>query len=382
MDEDKGSRNNTCCITYPTSYSPYGLSWSFQSPHRFATSSFIQNDHNQIQVFRLDPETQTIESTASIKHLLYPPTKILFAPSSSGKDDERNSTTDRLASTGDVLRLWKIDSDVDSAMTLEALFSTSSSTTGSCESSTSTTTTSAPLTSADWNVLSPNLIGTSSVDTTCTIWDINHNTSSPKTQLIAHDAEVYDLAFNPAHAHTFASVGAEGSLRVFDLRSLDSSTILYETSTVANVRRHKQLLRLAWNPFDANIIATIQASSPTVILIDVRVPSIPVAEITHDMTAKHVHAMAWSPDTPNCLCTVGDDRQARVWNTATATSSMKMKRTDHLARVSDHVDSDAQINSPSDIHNVQWSRLSSTLALACDTGIHIQGVPTPPRVVS
>ncbi len=31
---------------------------------------------------------------------------------------------------------------------------------------------SAPLTSFDWNPELPNLIGTSSIDTTCTIWDI------------------------------------------------------------------------------------------------------------------------------------------------------------------------------------------------------------------
>jgi hypothetical protein len=31
----------------------------------------------------------------------------------------------------------------------------------------------APLTSFDWSETSPNLIGTSSIDTTCSIWDLN-----------------------------------------------------------------------------------------------------------------------------------------------------------------------------------------------------------------
>lgn len=30
----------------------------------------------------------------------------------------------------------------------------------------------APLTSFDWNEVDPNLIGTSSIDTTCTIWGL------------------------------------------------------------------------------------------------------------------------------------------------------------------------------------------------------------------
>lgn len=31
----------------------------------------------------------------------------------------------------------------------------------------------APLTSFDWNETDPSIIGTSSIDTTCTIWDLN-----------------------------------------------------------------------------------------------------------------------------------------------------------------------------------------------------------------
>ncbi|KAJ1549841.1 ddb1 and cul4 associated factor 7, partial [Nowakowskiella sp. JEL0078] len=45
----------------------------------------------------------------------------------------------------------------------------------------------APLTSFDWNDSDPSLCVTASVDTTCTVWDIN--TQQAKTQLIAHDKE-------------------------------------------------------------------------------------------------------------------------------------------------------------------------------------------------
>jgi WD40 repeat protein len=69
----------------------------------------------------------------------------------------------------------------------------------------------APLTSFDWNETDPNIIGTSSIDTTCTIWDITK--MQAKTQLIAHDKEVYDLAF-ASGVNVFASVGADGSVRV------------------------------------------------------------------------------------------------------------------------------------------------------------------------
>lgn len=51
-----------------------------------------------------------------------------------------------------------------------------------------------------------------------------------KTQLIAHDKEVYDIAFSRAGGgrDMFASVGADGSVRMFDLRHLEHSTIIYE----------------------------------------------------------------------------------------------------------------------------------------------------------
>lgn len=46
-------------------------------------------------------------------------------------------------------------------------------------------------------------------------------------------------------------VGADGSVRMFDLRHLEHSTIIYEDP------QHTPLLRLAWNKQDPNYLATI-----------------------------------------------------------------------------------------------------------------------------
>ena len=64
---------------------------------------------------------------------------------------------------------------------------------------------SAPLTSFDWNEKSPNVIGTASVDTTCTIWDVEKR--QMMTQLIAHDREVLDIAWSHRH-EVFATAGS------------------------------------------------------------------------------------------------------------------------------------------------------------------------------
>ena len=72
------------------------------------------------------------------------------------------------------------------------------------------------MTSFHWNKEAPNLIVTASIDTTCTVWDLN--TLHAKTHLIAHDKEVFDVAFVAGSEHIFASCGADGSVRMFDLR--------------------------------------------------------------------------------------------------------------------------------------------------------------------
>ena len=48
-----------------------------------------------------------------------------------------------------------------------------------------------------------------------------------------------------------ASSGADGSVRMFDLRHLEHSTIIYEDPS------HVPLLRLAWNKQDPNYLSTM-----------------------------------------------------------------------------------------------------------------------------
>ena len=159
----------------------------------------------------------------------YPVTRLLWEPPSSQKQ-----STDLLATSGDHLRLWSLPSDTPSG----AAAMSPSSTIGRREqvttkltplallSNSKTPDHTAPLTSLDWNTVSPSLIITSSIDTTCTIWDIPSLTA--KTQLIAHDKEVYDVRFCANSMDVFVSCGQDGSVRMFDLRSLEHSTIIYE----------------------------------------------------------------------------------------------------------------------------------------------------------
>ena len=239
---------------------------------------------NKVDIVSLDEETGTFpaEPTHSFTHP-YPCTKIMFIP------DKEGTHEDLVATTGDYLRVWHIKED---GVRLKSLLNNNKNS-EFC----------APLTSFDWNDANPARVGTSSLDTTCTIWDIEKETVD--TQLIAHDKEVYDIAF-AKNEHIFGSVGADGSVRIFDLRSLEHSTITYESKDL------KPLLRLQWNKQDPNYMATFTANGTSCIILDIRVPSVPVAELRGHSAS--VNAMAWAPHSSCHICTAGDDNMALIWD--------------------------------------------------------------------
>lgn len=137
-------------------------------------------------------------------------------------------------------------------------------------------------------------------------------TQQAKTQLIAHDKEVYDFAFAVRGVDVFASVGADGSVRLFDLRSLEHSTIIYESQDMT------PLLRLRWNRVDPNYLATVMMDSSKVIILDIRVPSLPVATLEHRATSApgNVNAVCWAPHSATHLASAGDGCQALIWDIA------------------------------------------------------------------
>lgn len=161
----------------------------------------------------------------------------------------------------------------------------------------------------------PSLIVTSSIDTTCTVWNID--TSTALTQLIAHDREVYDVAWLPNSTDIFVSVGADGSLRAFDLRSLEHSTILYETPPPKNPPMPttpsagsrpptSPLLRIAFNPADNNYMSTFSMDGSDVQILDMRSPGSPVMELRAHRAP--INSFGWSSTDSPLLATAGTSR--------------------------------------------------------------------------
>lgn len=184
------------------------------------------------------------------------------------------------------------------------------------------------------------------------MWDVS--TQQLKTQLIAHDKEVYDFAFAVRGTNVFASVGADGSVRLFDLRQLEHSTIIYESQDMT------PLLRLRWNKVDPNYLATVMMDSSQVIILDIRVPSVPVAKLEHraTMAPGNVNAVCWAPHSATHLASAGDGCQALIWDIAAVP-----KRIENASLT---------YNAQAPISNLQWAAsFSDWLAITHDNKVQV-----------
>lgn len=287
--------------TYECDWDAYSLAWSNRADNlfRLAVGSYIVDYANTVNIVQL-VETDTgldLEKRGSFDHP-YPPTKVMWSPSNTGPD--------LLATTGDYLRLWEVTPN-NAAGELPCKVSARSfldpnKKGGFC----------APLTSFDWCSTAPNVIATSSIDTTVTVWDIDAGAAS--AHIAAHEKEAFDIAFGPTPT-ALATVGADGTLRLFDTRALGHSKILLEGRT--------PILRVAWNALDRNYIACLPTDSKTFVLVDVRNPS---ATITVKPShAAPVNALAWPPHSSTHICSVAEDTQALIWDLSQAPTDVHVE---------------------------------------------------------
>ncbi|CAN3355435.1 hypothetical protein DICA3_B10396 [Diutina catenulata] len=296
MDYKRPERNSCFLSQYPL----YCSDWLAGEPDTVALSTYKEGSSNKIQVIQgtADPEGIDWEPVAEAQ-LDYPVTHLQWDP----------ANTMRLAASSELLRLYKLDYDPEPR--LVQTHSLANNTTNKDDINTYP-----PVTSFDWNTTDPSIIITSSIDTTCTVWDLHRSyegVATVKTQLIAHDSEVFDVKFISKSTNIFSSVGNDGSMRVFDLRSLEHSTIIYEPAVS---KKSTALLKLSTSNIDQHHLATIGVNSNEVIIIDMRMPGLPVATIDGSLggvSNAPINSIQWHPSS-NFLLTGGDDCQALVWD--------------------------------------------------------------------
>ncbi|KAG8213985.1 Na+ dependent nucleoside transporter C-terminus-domain-containing protein, partial [Butyriboletus roseoflavus] len=292
-----------------------------RSAFRLGIASFTEDYRNRIAIVGLQDERVLVEDdytdypdfvTLVEANHGYPATNLQWQPASAGGFpwSGKAPSAELLATTGDALRVWEYFGDAPPASSAYVGRQPSGGghrltlkTALSGQSKVQSQNTGAPLTSFSWNEKAPSLVVTSSIDTTCTVWNID--TATAITQLIAHDREVYDVAWLPGSTDIFVSVGADGSLRAFDLRSLEHSTILYETPTpkgapppTSSTRLPTSpLLRIAFNPADSNYMSTFHMDGSDVQILDMRSPG--TAIMAYSATPGEWLAIAMGCSTPS-----------------------------------------------------------------------------------
>ena len=301
--------SNSFVKEYISDVNLYGLSiQNNQNTLRLAVSSLeTSTTLNKIEIVEFSKITEKL-TKVGMESTLFPQSKINWCPN--------GNNFNLLAATSDNLRVYKYnENNTKLSLTLEM-----NKQKKNC----------GPLTSMDWNRVNPNLIGVCSVDTTCTIWDLTKQ--DIKTHLIAHDKEVFDINFGP-NENTFISTGADGSIRLFDLRALDTCSVIFESLDQTPINRIK------WNLLDDHYIAATVQDKNIVYIIDSRVMNSPYACLTYHSNL--VNEISWAPNSWSHICTVGDDKNSLIWDI----SMIENKSEEPIACY----------KSENEIENCQWS---------------------------
>jgi len=307
-NESQEAEDENLVLNYSTNNIIYTIAFQNSDKCRLALGTLEKSLNNKIEIVDMNNDGMKLATTEDHE---FPATKLMWSPN--------QNNNNLLAASSDVVRLYRYDED-EQKLALSLVLNNKKS--KYC----------APLTSFDWNKENNSILGTASIDTTCTIWDLNKNTI--KTQLIAHDKEVFDIAFSQDE-HIFISTGADGSIRLFDLRALDHSTIIYET------KDQTPITKIAWNLENSNLISALAWEKDTVYIIDSRIAMVSLVELKSHTAP--VTSMAWAPQSNSHICSVGEDKLVLIWN------------------IQSHLDSTnngpfLSYKAPHEIYNVSWCK--------------------------
>ena len=300
-----GNNQEKNIYDYATTSTLYSISFQNTDKCRLAIGTLECSLNNRIEILEL---VNNELDKVYVENLEYPSTKLMWGPN--------QSKNNLLASSSDCIHLFELEtSNGTSLKKLTTLYNKKSPYCG-------------PLTSFDWNKVNDSILGTASLDTTCTIWDLNKSTI--RTQLIAHDKEVYDISFT-TNDNIFISSGADGSVRLFDLRSLKHSTIIYET------KDGWPITKISWNLLNNHLIAALSLEKNLVFIFDTRKANVSLVELKlHKMP---VTGMVWSPSLPSQICSVSEDKNVIISN---------------VQNEENNTNNNVCYTAPNEINNVNW----------------------------
>jgi WD repeat-containing protein 68 len=252
---------------------------SFSQEDKFNDEDNI-NLYNLNNINRLNSINNNSIFLKSQIEMELPVSSILFSPHEQNKN--------LLMSTSDILRLYSFDGE-----NLSLKYEFKKRIKNYC----------GPISACDWSLANNSIVGVSSIDTTCSILDLNK--LQARYMIIAHDKEVYDISLGQDE-FTFMSTGADGSIRLFDSRSANTSSIIFETIDKS------PLTRLKWNKYNPNFILTVILDKNEIYILDQRKLSSPYAILK--VHTNVVNNAIWAPQSCSNLISVSDDKSALLWD--------------------------------------------------------------------
>lgn len=184
--------------------------------------------------------------------------------------------------------------------------------------------------SISWNPFVPNLLVTSSADTTIKLWDLDakpaaHGGLEAIRDFRIHSDKVQSVAWNtsataPGAADTsstdrslLASGGYDGFVKIWDVRS--------PADTTRSIRVDGEVEKIRWHPWKANhLLVALDSGIVQEYDVSTTKPTLVWTLSAHESACTSVD---YSPHIPGCLLTAGLDRSLKVWNIVDATATGK-----------------------------------------------------------
>ena len=252
-------------------FHPFAFSFSsiFTKELHLAIASFEKKSSNQINIYKSCGEHFILEQEIPV---MFPQTKICFSPQGT------LTPIDSFISCDTKLSMYKIQDGVTSKTADISISDVND-----------------PITSADWSKFDPYICVASCVDGTATVVDLNRNQAVSKIQ--THEQPVYDISFCSTSS-TFVTAGLDGSMRIFDLRDLQSFLIFYQAAM--------PIQRAMISPFEGYHVAALVKGSSRAVIIDNRKPGQSCA-LCGGSDAP-ITGMSWSKLSPSRLFTGHADK--------------------------------------------------------------------------
>ncbi|TFK26744.1 WD40 repeat-like protein [Coprinopsis marcescibilis] len=162
-----------------------------------------------------------------------------------------------------------------------------------------------------WNPNNKGHILGASEDMTICHWDVNSYSKAktsiePTTVFRGHASVVGDVDWHRSDPHSFASVGDDRMLMLWDTRSAAKPQV--------EIQAHdSEILAVSFSPATDHLLVTGSADK-TIVLHDIRSPAKKL-HVFESHTDEVLH-LAWSPHNPTIFASASSDRRINIWDLA------------------------------------------------------------------